>query len=111
MLPNVTRLKQRRRSDRADDEHEDAGGAGTWKHKKKRRQTMFSRVDSREIVSNLLTYGALVLSLSIPAPVWAQVAGATLSGTVTDTSGAEAAQAGATGERDPRHLKKTGTAQ
>ena len=72
---------------------------------------MFSRVDSREIVSNLLTYGALVLSLSIPDPVWAQVAGATLSGTVTDTSGAEAAQAGATGERDPRHLKKTGTAQ
>ncbi len=49
---------------------------------------MFSPVDSRKIVSKLLIYGPLVLSLSIPAPVWAQVAGASLSGTVTDTSGA-----------------------
>ena len=49
---------------------------------------MFSPVDSRKIVSKLLIYGPLVLSLSIPAPVRGQVAGASLSGTVTDTSGA-----------------------
>ena len=35
---------------------------------------MFSPVDSRKIVSKLLIYGPLVLSLSITAPVWAQVA-------------------------------------
>jgi hypothetical protein len=87
MLRNVMRLKQRWRSDRADDAHEDVGGARDLEAQE-RRQTMFSPVDSRKVVSNLLTCGALVLSLSIPAPVWAQVAGATLSGTVTDASGA-----------------------
>ncbi len=42
----------------------------------------------RNIVLSFLTCGALVLSLLIPTTVLAQVAGATLSGTVTDQSGA-----------------------
>jgi len=37
--------------------------------------------------------GVLVLSLLIPANVWSQVSGSTLSGTVTDTSGATLPQA------------------
>jgi len=41
----------------------------------------------------LVSLGILVLSVLVPAPIWAQVAGATLSGTVTDTSGAIIPQA------------------
>jgi hypothetical protein len=44
-------------------------------------------------LSFLAAFVALVLSMLFSAPVWAQVAGATLSGTVTDTSGAIIPQA------------------
>ena len=49
---------------------------------------MICRTKSRDVAVNLLTFGALAFSLLIPARIWAQVAGATLSGTVTDPSGA-----------------------
>jgi Carboxypeptidase regulatory-like domain/TonB dependent receptor len=54
---------------------------------------MILPTDFRKIAISFLAFGALGLSLLISAPVWAQVAGATLSGTVTDTSAAIIPQA------------------
>ncbi len=48
---------------------------------------MFSPVDSRKIVSELLIYGPLVLSCRLP-PQSGRKWRASLSGTVRDTSGA-----------------------
>jgi hypothetical protein len=42
--------------------------------------------DSRKAVVCLIAFASLGLSLLISAPGWAQVVGATLSGTVIDTS-------------------------
>jgi hypothetical protein len=49
---------------------------------------MTSHRNSRIVAVLFLTSGVLALILLISAPAWAQVAGATLSGTVTDVSGA-----------------------
>jgi hypothetical protein len=49
---------------------------------------MSSSINSSKIIASLLTVSVLGLSLLTPSYVRAQVAGATLSGTVTDTSGA-----------------------
>jgi hypothetical protein len=50
--------------------------------------------DSRKaVVMCLIAFASLGLSLLISAPVWAQVVGATLSGTVIDTSRAIVPQA------------------
>src|SRR4029077_4822939 len=49
---------------------------------------MIFRQASRKSLLSLLTFGALALNLLISPPASAQVAGATLSGTVTDPSGA-----------------------
>jgi len=46
------------------------------------------RTKSRDVAATLLTLGTLALNLLIPAPICSQVVGATLSGTVTDPSGA-----------------------
>src|ERR1700676_1682895 len=49
---------------------------------------VLSLVRCRRTSETLLALGMLVLSLLIPAKMWSQVSGATLSGTVSDTSGA-----------------------
>src|ERR1700686_1753595 len=49
---------------------------------------MFSRSASRNTAFSLAILAPLTLSLFVTAPVHAQVAGATLQGTVTDASGA-----------------------
>src|ERR1700674_5772680 len=54
---------------------------------------MFSKIRTTKTVACFLTFVALVLRLMLPATANAQVAGATLSGTVTDQSGAVVPQA------------------
>jgi Carboxypeptidase regulatory-like domain len=54
----------------------------------KREVTMLVPWDSRKIAASLVALGVLVLTLVICAPASAQVAGGTLTGTVSDTSGA-----------------------
>jgi hypothetical protein len=49
---------------------------------------MMSRIASRNNLLSLATFVALILSLPVSVPVYAQVTGATLQGTVTDASGA-----------------------
>jgi hypothetical protein len=49
---------------------------------------MMSRIASRNNLLSLTTFAALILSLLVSVPVYAQVTGATLQGTVTDASGA-----------------------
>ncbi|HEV2522426.1 MAG TPA: TonB-dependent receptor [Candidatus Acidoferrales bacterium] len=54
---------------------------------------MFSKIRTRNTAACFLTFVALVFSLWLPATAQAQVAGATLSGTITDQSGAVIPQA------------------
>src|ERR1700686_180681 len=49
---------------------------------------MISRIRSKKIVACLVVFVAVVFSPLIVLPVYAQVAGATVTGTVTDPSGA-----------------------
>src|ERR1700680_4991768 len=49
---------------------------------------MTSRITPNGIGFSVVTFVALALGLFVSVPVWAQVAGASLSGTVTDASGA-----------------------
>ena len=49
---------------------------------------MFSKIRTTKTAACFLTFVVLVVSLWVPATALAQVAGATLSGTVTDQSGA-----------------------
>jgi len=50
-------------------------------------------VTAEKVACTLATFAMLALGVSVSAPVWAQVAGATVSGTVTDASGAIVPQA------------------
>src|SRR6202049_4713617 len=54
---------------------------------------MFSKIRITKTVASFLTFAALVFSSLLPATAHAQVAGASLSGTVTDQSGAFVPQA------------------
>jgi hypothetical protein len=54
---------------------------------------MFSKIRTRKTAAFFLTFVALVFRLMLPVTANAQVAGATLSGTVTDQSGAVVPQA------------------
>src|ERR1700730_16652528 len=51
-------------------------------------QTVVHQLDRKKMAVSLLAFAALALGMLIPLPVYAQVAGASLSGTVTDASGA-----------------------
>src|ERR1700682_3592241 len=61
--------------------------AGQGLTRQKMGDNMISQGNSKRVTVSLLTLCALGLSLLICAPVWAQLGGATLSGTVMDTSG------------------------
>ncbi len=54
---------------------------------------MSSRTISRKCVNNLIAAGVLLLGILVSVPVGAQVAGGTLSGTISDPSGAGIPQA------------------
>lgn len=49
---------------------------------------MMSRIAAKKFVFSFATFVALALSLFVSVPVYAQVTGATLTGTVMDASGA-----------------------
>jgi hypothetical protein len=53
-----------------------------------RRQNMTDQRPAKKYAFAVLTFASFVVCMLIPIPVCAQVVGATLSGTVTDTSGA-----------------------
>src|SRR5713101_6497206 len=49
---------------------------------------MVSRTNKRKVVAGFVAFLALELSLSVSVPVYAQVAGGTIQGRITDPSGA-----------------------
>jgi Carboxypeptidase regulatory-like domain/TonB-dependent Receptor Plug Domain/TonB dependent receptor len=58
------------------------------RQEKIRRQNMTRHRPAKKYAFTVLTFASFVVCMLIPIPVCAQVVGATLSGTVTDTSGA-----------------------
>src|SRR5580704_13556249 len=61
-------------------------GCSVTKSPRTRRQTVVQK-NFRRITVWVLAFAAVGASLLVPAHVWAQVAGGTLSGTVTDATG------------------------